>query len=139
MADALSKRIRAFADEIPAKGNRLKIGFAREFLTEVIPSTPVESGKARSNWLVGLVQRNRSTREALDKSGDAALQQGLAQINNAEPGETIHISNNLPYIGQLNSGSSKQAPAGFVEKAYATAKTLMPRIKEAVAGGRSNV
>jgi hypothetical protein len=29
----------------------------------------------------------------------------------------VHISNNLPYIGALNDGHSKQAPADFVRLA----------------------
>ena len=31
--------------------------------------------------------------------------------------KSIHITNNLPYIGSLNDGHSKQAPAGFVQMA----------------------
>lgn len=31
----------------------------------------------------------------------------------------VYISNNVPYIGRLNEGSSGQAPAGFVQSAIA--------------------
>ena len=34
----------------------------------------------------------------------------------------ILISNNLPYINALNDGSSKQAPAGFVDSALSKGK-----------------
>jgi len=33
--------------------------------------------------------------------------------------ESVHISNDAPYIGRLNAGSSSQAPAGFVQRAIA--------------------
>ena len=35
-------------------------------------------------------------------------------VGNAQPGESIWISNNLPYITALEDGHSKQAPAGMV-------------------------
>lgn len=49
----------------------------------------------------------------------AAIDRGLAVIDryNVERNSSIHITNNLPYIGALNDGHSKQAPAGFVRTA----------------------
>jgi hypothetical protein len=55
-----------------------------------------------------------STQEA---SIRLALAQAEQQYKLKKPGEQIHITNNAPYIRQLNDGSSKQAPAGFVERA----------------------
>lgn len=45
------------------------------------------------------------------------MQSGLAVIKTKQPGQTIFITNNAPQIETLDQGSSKQAPAGFVERA----------------------
>lgn len=94
----------------------------------VVVATPVDKGRARSNWLVELDAPARTTVEAYapgeggstaSANTAAALAQGGATIAiyNGDHNRSIAISNNLPYIGALNSGSSLQAPAGFVEKA----------------------
>jgi hypothetical protein len=98
----------------------------------VVLATPVDKGRARSNWLVELDAPARTTIEPYvpgengNTSGPntaAALAQGQATIAgyNGDRNSGIAISNNLPYIGRLNAGSSRQAPAGFVEKAVQAA------------------
>jgi hypothetical protein len=49
----------------------------------------------------------------------AAIEQAAAVIEgyDIDKNRSIHISNNLPYIGPLNDGHSKQAPAAFVQMA----------------------
>lgn len=83
--------------------------------SEVVFSTPVDTGRARSNWQVELNAPATGTVPPMDAS--AALAKAEARIAQAQPGDTIHITNNLPYIGRLNEGWSAQAPAGYVESA----------------------
>lgn len=83
--------------------------------SELVFSTPVDTGRARSNWQVELNQPASGTAEPVAAS--AAVAAAEAKIATAKPGDTIHITNNLPYIGRLNDGWSAQAPAGFVETA----------------------
>jgi bacteriophage HK97-gp10 putative tail-component len=90
----------------------------------VVLATPVDTGRARSNWIVG----TGPSTEAIDayapgKKGssgganaDAALQQAQDFLS-ATDVSVIYISNNLSYIQYLNEGSSAQAPAGFIEVA----------------------
>lgn len=89
--------------------------------TAVVLATPVRTGRARANWQVGLGSAPVGTLAAPSSPGagaSEALGRGQATIGEYQgQGGTIHISNNLPYIGALNDGSSKQAPAGFVESA----------------------
>lgn len=98
----------------------------------VVMATPVDKGRARSNWIVALGAPRRDTVEPYSpgeggSSGGANAQAAIAQGSAVISGYSgllhgsIAISNNLPYIGRLNSGSSKQAPAGFVEKAVQSA------------------
>lgn len=82
---------------------------------ELVYSTPVDTGRARSNWQVEIDSPAKGT---VDPVGAAeALARAEAKVQESKPGSTIHITNNLPYIGRLNEGWSAQAPAGFVETA----------------------
>lgn len=95
----------------------------------VVIATPVDTGRARSNWIVNLDSANTTTREPYSPGQDgatgganarSAIEQGSAEIARYRGGHVnaaIHITNNLAYIGRLNNGHSAQAPAGFVEKA----------------------
>lgn len=87
-------------------------------------ATPVDTGRARTNWIFSIGKPSSEVITAnLDKTGIIGLTKAQATMqSNYKTGYTIHISNNLPYISRLNEGSSKQAPAGFVEKAIDTAR-----------------
>jgi hypothetical protein len=92
----------------------------------VVLATPVDTGRARSNWQAEL---NAPADGVIDAYADgkgastaganatAAMQQAAAVIATHKSGDSIHLTNNLPYIGRLNDGWSAQAPAGFVEQA----------------------
>lgn len=94
----------------------------------VVMATPVDTGRARSNWIVALGTPPSQVINAYSP-GDggssasantqAALDQGEAVIRDysGEGAQEIHITNNLPYIQGLNDGNSAQAPANFVQKA----------------------
>jgi len=89
--------------------------------------TPVDTGRARANWLVGI---NRPRREVKNKGalvGTVAAGQAAAAASKA--GDTVYISNNLPYINRLNDGWSGQAPPGFVEASVRDAILAARRIK----------
>lgn len=92
----------------------------------VVMATPVDTGRARSNWVVSLDTpatgeipayvpgKGQSTAGA---NAQAAIDQGKEVIDRYNGGVAINITNNLDYIGALNDGSSRQAPANFVEEA----------------------
>jgi len=87
---------------------------------QLVLATPVRTGRARSNWIASLNIPSDEVREPLEVSG--ALSQNMPTIATAKLGDIIYLSNNLPYIGSLNDGSSAQAPPGFVQKVEAAVK-----------------
>lgn len=116
--------LRQFAGRIRVMGRRIetnadavtrKVALAVD--SAVVIATPVDTGRARSNWQVNLGGPASGTRGALDQTGQAAIAEGRTEIAKYRGGSAIHITNNLPYIGRLNDGWSAQAPSGFVEKA----------------------
>ena len=100
---------------------------ARSVTKKVIEGTPVDTGKARSNWQVSLGSprntvltpyapgRHLGKGEATNAA--AAFQKAAGTIAGRRRGQVVIIQNNVGYIGRLNKGSSKQAPTNFVESA----------------------
>lgn len=92
----------------------------------LIETTPVDTGWARSNWIpsVGvsfdgnMFETSRDFRRALTGGAISLQQRGTAQVSRYALNQgLVYISNNVPYIRRLNEGSSSQAPAGFVQGA----------------------
>jgi hypothetical protein len=86
--------------------------------------TPVDTGWARANWVPAIgnpvtdVDGEPPKKGTKTKAGGKA-QRGLARVASSyrlRQGP-VFISNNVPYIGRLNDGSSVQAPRGFVQAA----------------------
>ena len=96
----------------------------------VVFGTPVDTGRARSNWIVAINSAPEAVIEPYTpgeggstgaRNAQAAIDQGSQVIAGYQSGDEIHITNNLPYIQRLNDGYSDQAPANFVETAVALA------------------
>lgn len=127
--DDFGRRMRRRADNIPERLNQRVRRIAMAVLTELVVSTPVDTGRARSNWHVGLGAPPDSGNEEPYHPGEdgstdaanarAAIAVGQAALSDRRPEQDVYISNNLPYIARLNEGWSAQAPAGFVQTAVA--------------------
>lgn len=92
---------------------------------EVVMNTPVDTGRARSNWFMG---NGSAPRHVTEDTTAQNLMDGIAQAQKIKSDDTVYISNNLPYINRLNDGHSQQAPAGFVEKAVQVGKQKVEEI-----------
>lgn len=105
----------------------------------VVLATPVDTGKARSNWVVSVGSPSRQENAAyapgskLGKNetgnANAAMAQGRQVISGRKPGKTIYITNNLDYIEDLNNGTSQQAASGFVQKAVLAGKAYLKKVR----------
>lgn len=90
-------------------------------------STPVDTGWARANWIlkIGGPSEGTAGTRAEAESGhiDSTPQDAgvLAVAAGYKLGPPIYETNNVPYIGKLNAGSSTQAPAAFVQGAIVRA------------------
>lgn len=130
--EQFSRRIATLGARVAEEADRTVRRAALAADQAVVLATPVDKGRARSNWLVELDAPRRDTIDPYvpgeggstgGANASAALAQGAAVIGgyDGDRHTAIAISNNLPYIGRLNAGSSRQAPAGFVEKAVQAA------------------
>ena len=94
----------------------------------VVLATPVDTGRARSNWITTI---NEASYEEIDpyapgkklglsevENAMAAINQGMEVIQQFKMGNVIYITNNVPYMTFLNNnGHSPQAPPGFIQSA----------------------
>lgn len=118
--------------------NRVAKEVAIYLVKDLVDTTPVDTSKALSNWIVnqdfplgidldphypgsGGSTRAESSRVSIADATDG--------IRRKEPGSVLYISNYVEYITKLNQGSSRQAPAGFVEGAVDRARRTISKKK----------
>ncbi len=114
-AKEFAKNMSRRGKSVQANAEKTKRKAALLVLRNLVLSTPVDTGRARSNWLVEVQKVSRDTVDPT--SPQVTLANGDTKVRSSSPGKFIAVSNNLPYIGPLNRGTSAQAPAMFVESA----------------------
>lgn len=125
---SVRRYIEAKKKQIP----RLIRMFGVEFYRQVTISTPVDTGRARYGWNCSIGSPDFSIPAAAPNNwiGESAGGQAFYKIDteraantftsgNVTEFSTIYISNAVPYVEILNEGHSRQAPARFVELAFA--------------------
>lgn len=134
LANHLEGRAKAINKEGTAKLNEV----ALVILARLVYVTPVDTSRALSNWQIGLGAPVLSAIEPFytgeagstkDASAKAAIHAAKAVLLTRLPGQSIYLSNALPYIERLNNNHSPQAPAGFVEAAVSMGKAYAHRMK----------
>lgn len=102
--------------------------------TTAVLATPVDTGRARANWVASIgspvfVEKGKKGDE-FDKSGGSALAQAKGIISGwklrAGP---IFLTNSLPYIVELDAGSSAQAPNGMSAQAIVAARAELKKAR----------
>lgn len=117
--------------------------FLKEVVTEIgkelIESTPIDVGTAKSNWRASVGFPDLS--EPIDawapgsrgSTASANISAATADLSNRIPltaakgTEIFYLANTLDYIRLLDAGHSKQAPKGFIKNAVRQAAR---RLKE---------
>ena len=106
LKNRLNKRVEKISKE-----SKLVQKVAKTVLNELVNNTPVDTSKAISNYQVGLVIPIRTTREAFFKgsggdtagtSGAETIKRGNLVINQRKDGQDIYITNNQPYVAELD-------------------------------------
>lgn len=84
----------------------------------VVLRTPVDTGRARGNWQIGVNTISRGETGATGGKRAVAADAGAAALSglaDAKAGDRVFIVNSVPYIFRLEQGhSQKQAPQGMV-------------------------
>lgn len=145
-----SQNIRKRGSQIENAGTRFVKATAKRALKALVSATPVDTGRARSNWRVGIGAPTSAEIETYGSGAarNAAIDAGFARINSVRGVSgrggglktAIYISNPLGYVGHLpnerglNDGASKQAPAYFIEAALSEAVGAISNMRVFVSG-----
>lgn len=106
---------------------RIHRAVALEGLRGVVLMTPVDTGRARANWQVTTDAPAVLATEKTDRSGGRAIAEGVGVIGTVKPYSVTYIANNVPYIEELEGGSSRQAPAGMLNVTFARLQRWLER------------
>lgn len=85
---------------------------ALELLRKVTMKSPVDTGRFRANWMVGIGGADETT---TDSTVNDAMMRGAIILSAYRDLKQIHLSNNLSYAAALEHGRSMQAPLGVAE------------------------
>ena len=110
---SFSDDIRRFTAKTTDAHNKITRVATLELFSGVIKATPVDTGRARGNW-----QTSAGT-PAVGEVAREGAGPALAEVESNTPqgaGQVTFLANNLPYVSELESGSSTQAPEGMVRK-----------------------
>lgn len=128
------------AKKLEANVHEILQQVSRAIHAELVDLTPVDTGRARSNWIVtqnepanfGILPYHPGFQLGRGETANktAAIMQGIVATNDVSARTQVWITNNVIYIGELNDGYSRQTPAGFVELGIA---------KGVLVGGKLNV
>lgn len=127
MAD---QQIRAIVRGLDRLTERVVTKITLDVTANLVETTPVDTGWARANWVPALSKPFVANLGAVPVTAQNASAAGVRQ-QAAVAGIAgyrlsmgrVFVSNNVPYIQELNAGSSRQAPSGFVQRAIAKAVT----------------
>ncbi len=72
-------------------------------------------GRLRNNWNTNLNSINESADRPPDSSGSGSESDLLTTLGFYKNGDTIYLSNSLPYAQAVEEGWSKQRPHGMVK------------------------
>lgn len=139
---AMPAVLNATAGRVQRNATRIVQKVASTAHRELVLATPVDTGKARSNWIVAVdgpfnavippYAPGRFLGRGERANANAAIAQGKGPIGrfDARVNRSVHISNNTPYIGVLNTRvHSLQTAPGFVERSLLVAAASIQGIK----------
>lgn len=99
--------------------------------TSMVERSPVDTGRFKGNWNTSINTVNTATSAQADKSGAGAIAGNVRMMASWKAGQTIYMTNSLPYAQRLEYGYSVQAPGGMVRL---TVQNFQRAIAEAVRG-----
>ena len=103
---------------------------AIELETRVVQKSPVDTGRLRGNWNVGINAPNMAEQGA-DISGMESNARALGALSNFKLGDSIFITNNLPYTHKLEFGlygDGDKTVNGFIRITYQEVMSALENI-----------
>jgi hypothetical protein len=130
-----------FREKTLKKASYVLRGTALDLFGHVVERTPVGNpslwlfkappgytgGTARASWQIGINRPKIGVSKTPDKNGSSTINKAEIGLQKASYKDAIYITNNLPYIGELERGWSMQAPKGMVAVTVRAFKRLLKK------------
>lgn len=134
----LASKMRQASKNFQQNKDRLLIRAAVVTANTIIDMTPVDTGRAASNWVMsfggpysGMLEPYfpgyRGT--TAEENREAAKNLLAKNAKGFQDGLVIYITNNVPYIKDLEDGTSRQAPYGMVDFGFLAAARFLEKVK----------
>ena len=135
----LARRMEILADGVEQNTNDVVRKCALVVDQSLVMGTPVDTGRARSNWIASIGTATEGIRDPYyagkrlgvgeTANASAAMAQAQQVFAKRQIGQEIHIVNNLPYIESLDGGHSTQASPGMIGRAIDNGIEAVRRLK----------
>ena len=126
---SFSAVIAKFESKAYQQAKQARDGVVVDIAGDLNKQAPVDTGRFRSNWNTGVESPDLNTSF---RTINDAVQRAEMMVKYAPLESTIHHTNNLDYALDLERGTSKQAPAGWVRTTVAKFRRMIEkRAKEA--------
>lgn len=111
---SFAAQLQAFSDMVQEDADEVFRIVATEVGQSVINLTPIDTGRALSNWNAGIDSPDDTYRETEDPLDNRTSTRLAAEFQGLRFGQKAYITNATPHIPFLEYGSSRQAPSGMV-------------------------
>jgi hypothetical protein len=133
---SLAKQIRLFKEQQESRLRKETVDLALAIIDAVAEATPVDTGRARSNWKakeggpdsVEIEPHHPGNHLGRGETANLAgtMEAARASLRDYRQGD-IYITNNVDYIKDLDKGSSRQSAGDFQGVAEAAASAALKR------------
>lgn len=110
------------------------------------PGTPVDTGFARASWWIRINERDATSPLFADAGtgtvtllgpggamvGQARVAEAGLALLGAKAGDRIYVLNGAHYINELEFGSSRQAPEGFVRLTLRAGQQIVDQVAQRI-------
>ena len=125
------RQVKAIVRGLDRLTERVVTKITLDVTANLVEDTPVLTGWARASWVPSIGQPALKDLSQPGPDDGQAVAIAVAEQQAATVGVLgyrlvmgrVFVTNNVPYILSLNDGSSKKAPAGFVQQAIGKAVT----------------
>jgi hypothetical protein len=131
--DDLDKTLKEMLALVPGMVDEILRDVLEQIYMELIvsgaPPTPIDTGRARTGWKLDtkLSDWMPPDMKHARKSEAEILAAAYLALESLPKSDVYCLYNNLPYIGRLERGWSKQAPKGFFAQAVRSTRRILEK------------
>jgi len=112
---SFSKDINRFGRKLEKTAEAIFRGTALDLFSRIVKRTPVMDGPLRGNWQIGLNVAPKGKLNTADKNGANTIATGNSKLRAVKLGDSVFVTNNLPYAGVIEHGGKNRRPHGMVK------------------------